>query len=126
MFFSSSEKLNLKDNSEWIFDILYNSLFFKSSSIGFINSLNFGMYSNGKQIGYARVVTDFAIFAYILDVFITEKERGKGLSIKIQALFGIALEDSFFFSLHFLWVWNLLPKIQISYSKISIILTGGL
>ena len=48
------------------------------------NSLNFGMYSNGEQIGYARVVTDFAIFAYILDVFITEKERGKGLSIKIM------------------------------------------
>lgn len=48
------------------------------------NSLNFGMYSDGKQIGYARVVTDFAIFAYILDVFIIENERGKGFSIQIM------------------------------------------
>ena len=48
------------------------------------NSLNFGMFSNGKQIGYARVVTDFTIFAYILDVFIVENERGKGFSILIM------------------------------------------
>ena len=48
------------------------------------NSLNFGMFSNGKQIGYARVVTDFTIFAYILDVFIMENERGKGFSISIM------------------------------------------
>jgi len=48
------------------------------------NSLNFGVYSDGKQIGYARVVSDFTIFAYILDVFITENERGKGFSIQLM------------------------------------------
>lgn len=44
------------------------------------HSLNFGVYLDGKQIGYARVVTDYAQFAYILDVFIDEKYRGFGYS----------------------------------------------
>ena len=38
----------------------------------------FGLYKKEKQIGFARVVSDFAIFAYILDVFVLEEERGLG------------------------------------------------
>lgn len=48
------------------------------------NSLNFGVYFQNKQIGYARVVTDFALFAYILDLFITENYRGKGYSKQLM------------------------------------------
>lgn len=44
------------------------------------NSLCFGVYKGENQIGFARVVTDYATFAYIGDVFILEKHRGKGLS----------------------------------------------
>src|SRR5260221_7794661 len=44
------------------------------------NSLCFGVYKQEKQIGFARVVSDFTTFAYLADVFILEKERGKGLS----------------------------------------------
>ncbi len=44
------------------------------------NSLCFGVYDQGKQIGFARVVTDFDSFAYIADVFIVENYRGFGLS----------------------------------------------
>jgi|SRR5271154_4479202 len=45
-------------------------------------SICFGMYEkeNEKQIGFARVVTDKATFAYLADVFIDEDYRGKGLS----------------------------------------------
>lgn len=43
------------------------------------NSLSFGMYNKNEQIGYARVMTDTATFAYIADVFIDENYRGKGL-----------------------------------------------
>ncbi len=43
------------------------------------NSLCFGVYYNDKQLGYARMVTDKATFAYLADVFIDEKFRGKGL-----------------------------------------------
>jgi GNAT superfamily N-acetyltransferase len=44
------------------------------------NSLCFGVYVNGRQAGFARVVTDRATFAYIADVFILEPHRGRGLS----------------------------------------------
>ena len=43
------------------------------------NSLCFGVYDNGRQVGYARMITDTAIFAYLADVFIDENYRGKGL-----------------------------------------------
>jgi len=49
------------------------------------NSLCFGVYLDGKQIGFARVVTDFATFAWFADVFIVEEQRGKGFSNKIVA-----------------------------------------
>jgi GNAT superfamily N-acetyltransferase len=44
------------------------------------NSLTFGLYrADGTQVGYARLVTDMATFAYLADVIVTEAERGKGL-----------------------------------------------
>jgi len=48
------------------------------------NSLNFGVYLNSKQIGFARVVTDYGQFAYILDVFIHENHRGNGYSRQLM------------------------------------------
>jgi GNAT superfamily N-acetyltransferase len=42
-------------------------------------SLPFGLYKDGRQIGFARVVTDSATFAYLADVFVLESERGRGL-----------------------------------------------
>jgi len=47
---------------------------------GIENSLNFGVYYSEKQIGYARVVTDYASFAYMADVFILPEYRGNGYS----------------------------------------------
>lgn len=44
------------------------------------NSLCFGLYEVEKQIGFARVVTDYATFAYLCDVFVIEEYRGRGLS----------------------------------------------
>jgi N-acetylglutamate synthase-like GNAT family acetyltransferase len=44
------------------------------------NSLCFGLYEGNKQIGFARMVTDKATFAYMADVFIDEHYRGIGLS----------------------------------------------
>jgi GNAT superfamily N-acetyltransferase len=43
-------------------------------------SLCFGLYDGSKQVGFARMVTDSATFAYLADVFIDEAYRGKGLS----------------------------------------------
>jgi len=44
------------------------------------NSLCFGVYAGDNQIGFARVISDFATFAYIGDVFILPEYRGRGLS----------------------------------------------
>src|SRR5919108_5898476 len=43
------------------------------------NSLVFGLYDREKQIGLVRVVSDYAIFAYLCDVFIHEDYRAHGL-----------------------------------------------
>jgi GNAT superfamily N-acetyltransferase len=44
------------------------------------NSLCFGLFYKREQVGFARVVTDSATFAYLCDVYILESHRGKGLS----------------------------------------------
>jgi len=44
------------------------------------NSLGFGVYDGDALVGFARVVTDLATFAYIGDVFVLEAYRGRGLS----------------------------------------------
>ncbi|MBL7712173.1 MAG: GNAT family N-acetyltransferase [Chitinophagaceae bacterium] len=47
------------------------------------HSLNFGVYESGRQIGYARVVTDYVQFAYLMDVFIDESRRGLGYAAQL-------------------------------------------
>jgi len=44
------------------------------------NSLCFGLYAGNAQVGFARVVTDGATFAYLADVFVLEEHRGRGLA----------------------------------------------
>ncbi|HEX8847058.1 MAG TPA: GNAT family N-acetyltransferase [Pyrinomonadaceae bacterium] len=43
------------------------------------NSLAFGLYEGERQIGFARVITDYATFAWLADVFVLEEFRGRGL-----------------------------------------------
>ncbi len=45
------------------------------------HSLCFGIYGSAGQVGFARVVTDYATFAYVADVFVIEDHRGKALSV---------------------------------------------
>ncbi len=44
------------------------------------NSICFGVYKGDRQIGFARVISDRATFAYIGDVFVIDEFRGRGLS----------------------------------------------
>jgi len=44
-------------------------------------SLNFGLYHDAAQVGFARVGTDRATFAYLMDVFVLPGHRGKGLAL---------------------------------------------
>ena len=67
-----------------VYDFLSRSYWAKTrprerTDKAFANSLVFGLYEDNKQIGMGRVVTDFAIVAYLCDVFIHEDFRGHGL-----------------------------------------------
>jgi GNAT superfamily N-acetyltransferase len=44
-------------------------------------ALCFGIYEGDAQVGFARVITDRATFAYVADVFVLESHRGRGLSV---------------------------------------------
>lgn len=46
--------------------------------------LCFGIYIDGKQIGFARVATDYTVFAYLMDVFVLPEFRGKGYSKQLM------------------------------------------
>lgn len=65
----------LATESYWAKDIPKNIV-----EKGISNSLCFGVYENATQVGFARVISDFATFAYLCDVFIVIEHRGKGLS----------------------------------------------
>jgi len=47
-------------------------------------SLCFGVFLGDQQVGFARVITDEATFAYLADVFIVPNHRGKGLSKRLM------------------------------------------
>ncbi len=44
------------------------------------NSLCFGAFLDGRQVGFARAITDYATFAYVADVFVVTEHRGHGVS----------------------------------------------
>ena len=48
------------------------------------NSLNFGLFHNDKQIGFARVISDFSTIAYLGDIYVLDNYRGHGLSKKLM------------------------------------------
>lgn len=48
------------------------------------HSLCFGVYDGAQQVGFARVISDYATFAYLADVFILEAWRGRGLSKRLR------------------------------------------
>lgn len=49
------------------------------------NSVCVGAYLDGAQIGFARVITDTATFAYVADVYVLEAHRGKGISFRMMS-----------------------------------------
>ncbi len=77
---TDKEKLDIKmihhylSNSYWAKNIPMETV---KKSIE--HSLCFGIYFVNKQVGFARVITDYTSFAYLADVFILESEQGKGL-----------------------------------------------
>jgi GNAT superfamily N-acetyltransferase len=51
------------------------------------NSLCFGAFTGGQQVGFARAITDRAVFAYLADVFVLPEHRARGVGrLLIQAI----------------------------------------
>ena len=72
---------------EFIHDFLSNQAYWaKGRSMDLVvksieNSLCFGVFTkDNKQIGFARITTDYVVFAWLMDTFIAKEYRGKGLA----------------------------------------------
>ncbi|MBP9096042.1 MAG: GNAT family N-acetyltransferase [Ignavibacteria bacterium] len=88
MFVSTSEYWVTTDNEKLDFDSIHNWITNSYWANGrtkeamkkvMDNSLNFGLFHNDKQVGFARVITDYHTFSYLCDVIIDEDYRGRGL-----------------------------------------------
>src|SRR5512147_3090929 len=49
------------------------------------HSICFGAFDRGRQVGFARVISDRATFAYVADVFVLDSHRGRGIGKRIMA-----------------------------------------
>jgi GNAT superfamily N-acetyltransferase len=65
----------LSTHSYWSLNIPYSKV-----EQAVAHSLNFGVFQKEKQIGYARVISDFSSIAYLGDVYVLPEFRGNGLS----------------------------------------------
>ncbi|HEX8060580.1 MAG TPA: GNAT family N-acetyltransferase, partial [Cyclobacteriaceae bacterium] len=82
-FLYSTDKT--KVDISYVHSFLTNSYWAKEIPEGVVkqsieNSLCIGIYRDDEQVGFARLITDFATFAYLADVFVDEKYRGRGVS----------------------------------------------
>jgi N-acetylglutamate synthase-like GNAT family acetyltransferase len=87
---TDKSKLNL----QLIHDFLANQSYWAANiSIEIVeksieNSVAFGVYKNNQQIGFCRIISDFATFAYLADVFIVNEFRGQGISkLLVESIF---------------------------------------
>lgn len=83
MIHISTDKTRLQIDT--IHSFLTETYWAKGRSIGEVkktinHSYCFGVYIDDKQIGFARIITDFTFFAYIMDLFIVKEYQGKGYS----------------------------------------------
>ena len=82
-FFVSTDKSKL--DIKLIHNFLRRSYWAKDISLKTVedsinNSLCLGVYQEDRQVGFARVITDYATFAFLADVFIVENYRDRGLA----------------------------------------------
>lgn len=69
----------LANHSGWSYGIPLDKV-----KVSIDNSLNFGLFHKGQQIGFARVISDFSTIAYLGDIYVLESYRGQGLSKKLM------------------------------------------
>ncbi len=75
-------KMHVDQIHKWLIEKSYwaEAIPYETVKTAFDHSYCIGIIKDGVQIGYARFVTDYAIFAYLADVFVLEDHRKQGLS----------------------------------------------
>lgn len=88
MITTDKQLMNVHDVHEWLTNKAYwcEGIPYETVKTAFDNSYCIGAIINGKQIAYGRLVTDYAVFGYLADVFVDEAHRGKGISKKMMEL----------------------------------------
>jgi GNAT superfamily N-acetyltransferase len=71
----------LSEDSYWCKQIPLKTL-----ELAVENSFCIGMYKDGNQVGFSRIITDYSTFAYLADVFVLEGHRGKSISKNMMSL----------------------------------------
>jgi GNAT superfamily N-acetyltransferase len=79
---TDKSKMHLADIHEWLSTEAYWSkgVPYHIVEQAFNHSFCIGILHQGHQVGYARLMTDYAVFAYLADVYILKAHRGQGLS----------------------------------------------
>lgn len=77
---TDKEKLDLRAVHQYLTRSTWaKGIALETVSASMQNSLCFGIYRHGSQIGFARLITDYATFAYLCDVYVLEEYQGDGL-----------------------------------------------
>lgn len=90
---TDKRQMNLSDIHQWLSEEAYWSkgIPFDTVKTQFDNSFCIGILLGNRQVGFARLVTDYATFAYLADVYVLEEHRGKKLSVAmLDVLFSLA------------------------------------
>jgi N-acetylglutamate synthase-like GNAT family acetyltransferase len=103
----SKDKNRLKINL--IQEMLQETYWAKTRSVEEIqrtidNSRCYGLFLNGEQIGFARVLSDTVVFAYLMDVLIHKDHKGKGYS---KIMLDVIFNDPEYAAIH---RWNLVTR----------------
>ncbi len=89
---TDKNKMILADIHRWLSEEAYWSkeIPYDTVKTAFEHSYCIGVVKDGRQVAFARLVTDYATFAYLADVYVEEEHRGYGLSKKMmEILFGL-------------------------------------
>ncbi|OSZ78234.1 hypothetical protein CAP35_08215 [Chitinophagaceae bacterium IBVUCB1] len=80
--------MRVEDVHQWLSTEAYwcKRIPFDVVKTAFDNSYCIGILKDGRQVGYARFVTDYSVFAYLADVYVAEAHRGQGLSKKMMEI----------------------------------------
>ena len=85
---TDKQLMNVHEVHKWLTEKAYwcEGIPFETVKTTFDNSFCIGVLIDGKQVAYARLITDYAVFGYLADVYVEEEHRGKGISKKMMEI----------------------------------------